>query len=163
MLMYGRNKYNVKAIILRLKINKLKRILLLSRRHRFGPWVGKILWRRKWKPTPVCLPGESHGQRSLVGYSPWGHKELDMTKATSHTHTHELWTKLENLPDFLKRGSIPTMERNGKAGRDGESLFFLPAHQDTGPGHFLNKEAEHCQTRENGHVSCHSFTQKEKK
>ena len=129
----------------------------------FNPWVRKIPWRRAWQPTPVCLPGESHGQRSLVGYSPWGHKELDMTKATSHTHTHELWTKLENLPDFLKRGSIPTMERNGKAGRDGESLFFLPAHQDTGPGHFLNKEAEHCQTRENGHVSCHSFTQKEKK
>ena len=82
MLMYGRNKYNVKAIILRLKINKLKRILLLSRRHRFGPWVGKILWRRKWKPTPVCLPGESHGQRSLAGYSPYGRKESDMTETT---------------------------------------------------------------------------------
>ncbi len=40
----------------------------------------KIHWRRKWQPTPVFLPGESHGQRSLVGYSPWGHKELDMTE-----------------------------------------------------------------------------------
>ena len=39
------------------------------------PWVGKLPWRRKWHPTPVFLPGESHGQRSLVGYSPWGHKE----------------------------------------------------------------------------------------
>ena len=37
-------------------------------------------WRRKWQPTPVFLPGESHGQRGLVGYSPWGHKELDMTE-----------------------------------------------------------------------------------
>ena len=37
----------------------------------FNPWVGKILWRRKWQPTPVFLPGESHGQRSLEGYSPW--------------------------------------------------------------------------------------------
>ena len=37
-------------------------------------WVGKILWRRKWQPTPVFLPGESHGQRSLVGYSPWAAK-----------------------------------------------------------------------------------------
>ena len=46
----------------------------------FNPWVGKIPWRRKWQPTPVFLPGESHGQRSLVGYSPWGHKESDMTK-----------------------------------------------------------------------------------
>ena len=35
--------------------------------------VGKILWRRAWQPTPVFLPGESHGQRSLAGYSPWGH------------------------------------------------------------------------------------------
>ena len=37
-------------------------------------WVGKILWRRKWQSTPVFLPGKSHGQRSLVGYSPWGCK-----------------------------------------------------------------------------------------
>ena len=53
------------------------------RRHRrcgFGPWVRKIPWRRKWQPTPVFLPGKLHGQRSLVGYSPWGHKELDTTK-----------------------------------------------------------------------------------
>ena len=41
------------------------------------PWVGKISWRRKWQPTPVFLPGESHGQRSLAGYSPQGHKESD--------------------------------------------------------------------------------------
>ena len=37
-------------------------------------------WRREWQPTPVFLPGEFHGQRSLVGYSPWGHKELDSTE-----------------------------------------------------------------------------------
>ena len=49
---------------------------------RFDPWVGTIPWRRKWQPTPVFLPGESHGQRSLVGFSPWGHKELDLTEAT---------------------------------------------------------------------------------
>ena len=48
----------------------------------FHPLVGKIPWRRKWQPTPVFLPGESHGQRNLVGYSPWGHEELDMTKGT---------------------------------------------------------------------------------
>ena len=40
------------------------------------PWVGKILWRRKWQPTPVFLPGKSHGQRSLAGYSPWGCKRV---------------------------------------------------------------------------------------
>ena len=36
------------------------------------PWVRKIPWRRKWQPTPIILPGKSHGQRSLVGYNPWG-------------------------------------------------------------------------------------------
>ena len=45
----------------------------------FHPWVGKIPWRGKLQPTPVFLPGESHGQRSLVDYSPWGCKESDMT------------------------------------------------------------------------------------
>ena len=50
------------------------------RRYRLDPWVRKIPWRRKWQPTPVFLPGESHGQRNLVGYSPWGCKELDMTE-----------------------------------------------------------------------------------
>ena len=50
------------------------------RRHRFDPWVGKRLWSRKWQPTPDFLPGKSHGQRSLGGYSPWGCKESDMTE-----------------------------------------------------------------------------------
>ena len=50
------------------------------RRPRFDPWVGKIPWRRAWQPTPVFLPGESHGQRSLVGYSPWGYKESVTSK-----------------------------------------------------------------------------------
>ena len=45
-----------------------------------GSIPGLIPWRRKWQPTPVFLPGESHGQRSLVGYRPWGCKELDMTE-----------------------------------------------------------------------------------
>ena len=46
----------------------------------FDSWVGKIPWRREQQPTPVFLPGESHGQRSLAGCSPWGHKESDMTE-----------------------------------------------------------------------------------
>ena len=61
------------------------------RRHKrggFDPWVRKISWRRKY--TPVLLPRESHGQRSLVGCSPQGHKELDSTEATQHTHTYTL-------------------------------------------------------------------------
>ena len=46
------------------------------------PGVGKTPWRRAQQPTPVFLPEESHGKRSLVDYSPWGHTELDMTDAT---------------------------------------------------------------------------------
>ena len=48
----------------------------------FNPWVREIPWRRKWQPTPVFLPGESHGQRSPAGYSPWDRKELDTTEPT---------------------------------------------------------------------------------
>ena len=47
-----------------------------GRIHGFDPWVGKIPWRRKWQATPVFLPGESHGQRSLVGYIPWSLKRV---------------------------------------------------------------------------------------
>ena len=46
------------------------------RRHRFDPWVGKIPWSRNQQPTPTFLPGESHGQRSLLGYSPGGHRRV---------------------------------------------------------------------------------------
>ena len=53
----------------------------------------KLPWRRAWQPTPVLLPGESHGQRSLVGHSPWGHTELNMTEATLHTGTQLLGTE----------------------------------------------------------------------
>ena len=53
------------------------------RRRRFNPGMWKISWRRKWQPTPVLLPGKSHGQRSLTSYSSWGHKQLDMTEQLS--------------------------------------------------------------------------------
>ena len=54
------------------------------RRLKFDLWARKTPWRRNWQPTPVFLPGEFHGQRSLVGYSLWGHKELD-------TAEHEIY------------------------------------------------------------------------
>ena len=57
-----------------------------SKTCRFSPWVGKIPWRREWQPTPVFLPGKFHGESSLAGYNPWGHKELDTTEWLS-THT----------------------------------------------------------------------------
>ena len=60
-----------------------KSICLQCRRLGFNPWVGKIPWSRKWQPTPVFLPGKSHRQRSLVGYSPWGLKESDWVTSLS--------------------------------------------------------------------------------
>ena len=67
------------------------------RRCGFDSWVGKIPWRRAWHPTPVFLPGESHGQRSLVGYSPQGCKELDMTEHAHmqefHSHTFTVFSR----------------------------------------------------------------------
>ena len=59
----------------------------------FDPWVRKILWRRAWQPTPLLLPGESHGQRSRAGYSPQGPTELDTTEATWHARRTPLTYK----------------------------------------------------------------------
>ena len=57
----------------------------------FDPWVRKIPWRRKWHPTPVFLPGKSHGQRSLEGYSPQGHKEPDRTERLNDNNIQVLF------------------------------------------------------------------------
>ena len=67
------------------------------------------LWRRKWQPTPVFLPEKSHGQRNLVGYSPKGHKELDMTKplnVCTCTHTH---TQLHHTLDYQWKYSLVSL------------------------------------------------------
>ena len=69
------------------------------KRRRFDPWVGKIPWRRVWQPTPVFVPGESHGQKSLEGYSPWGRTRLQ--RLSMHAYTlHWMQSKWELL--FLK-------------------------------------------------------------
>ena len=56
------------------------RVCLQYRRPRFDPSMGKIPWSRKWQLTPVFLPGEFHGQRTLAGQRPWDGKELGMTE-----------------------------------------------------------------------------------
>ena len=68
------------------------------RRHGFDPWARKIPWRRKWQPIPVSLPGKSHGQRSLAGYSPWDHKELGMTQRLKHHQWQILKLSTEKSP-----------------------------------------------------------------
>ena len=87
------------------------------RRPGFDPWVWKILWRRKWQLTPVLLPGKFHGQRSLVGYSPWCPKESDTTEQLHNfTPSHTVSASLFSIPVSLcclKNGFILT-ELDGK-------------------------------------------------
>ena len=66
-----------------------KELACQCRRHKkcgFDPWVKKIPWGRKGQPTTAFLPGESYGQIGLAGCSPWGPKELDITKVTEHAY-----------------------------------------------------------------------------
>ena len=74
------NLWIITGIVRASLVAQLVKDLLAVQETGFNPWVGNIPWRRKWQPTPVFLPGESHGQRSLAGYSPWGCKESDMTE-----------------------------------------------------------------------------------
>ena len=64
---------------------------------RFHPWVGKIPWRRAWQPTPVLLPGKSHGQRGLAGYGLWGRKRVSRDLATEHRPPTLCCIDLQNL------------------------------------------------------------------
>ena len=75
------------------------------RRPRFDPWVGKIPWRRAWQPAAVFLPGEPHGQRCVLGYSPQGHRESDTMEQLS---THHLPQKRKTVNEHraLSRLSV---------------------------------------------------------
>ena len=75
-----------------------------------------MAWRRQWHPTPVLLPGKSHGWRSLVGYSPWGCEELDTTERL-HLHFHALEKEMAThssvlawrIPGTEEPGGLPSM------------------------------------------------------
>ena len=81
----------------------------------FDSWVRKIPWRRKWQPTQVFLPGQSHGQRSLVGYIPRGRKELDMTEQLTHIHSKFIW--FGNVLLLMERSLGQKSRYFGKLGR----------------------------------------------
>ena len=95
---------------------------------KFDPWVGKIPWRRVWQPTPVFLPEESHGQRSLASYSPWGSKKVRTEWLSTQIHMHSLFQKRLNSPfnecsfylnlesgsPYLKRGENPGLIFKGE-------------------------------------------------
>ena len=81
------------------------------KRHSLDPWVWKIPWRRKWQPTPVLLPGKSHGERSMAGYSPWGYKELDRLKQLS---TYSYLLSQLNISNVNNQVKIIYQYRHGK-------------------------------------------------
>ena len=85
-----------------------KEFVCQCRRCRVDPWVRKIPCRRKWQPTPVFLPGQSHGQRSLEAYSPWGQKELDTTERLSNSFLIYLLMQI-----IWSRDKEPKLQRNG--------------------------------------------------
>ena len=97
-----------------------KRIHLQGRRPGFNPWVGKIPWGREWLPTPVFLPGESHGQRTLEGHSPWDNKETDTTEQLT------LSFSVFGNPD-------PNAGQHMKIKK---LILTLTNRKDTGPTHF---------------------------
>ena len=76
-----------------LRGKKKKKSAYQCRRRMFDPWVRRIPWKGKWQPTPVFLPGKSHGQRSPAGYSLRGHKESDMTERLSMQKSQTKQTK----------------------------------------------------------------------
>ena len=76
------------------------------RRPGFDPWVRKIPWRRKWQPTPVFLPGESPRQKSLVGYSPRGHKKSGTIELLS-VQPHRMKTQLLCIERCAERDALP--------------------------------------------------------
>ena len=85
-----------------------KESICQCRRCGFDPWVGKIAWGRKWQPTAVLLPGKSYGQRSLVGYSPRGCRELDMTEGTRTPCKHRQVIRLAVSLGNFKRKKVIT-------------------------------------------------------
>ena len=78
------------------------------KRRGFDPWVGNISWSRKWQPTLVLLPGKFHGQRWLVGYSPWGRTESNMTQHT--VHICDFYTTLKSLHVATLHMTLPKQD-----------------------------------------------------
>ena len=110
----------------------------------FGPWVGKIPWRKEWQPTPVFLPGEFRGQRSLVGYNPWDHKESDTTEQLTFslftfanplvrdTGHSQVAPVVANTPakagDIRDVGSVPGSGRSPGGGHSNPLQYFCLEH-----------------------------------
>ena len=95
----------------------------MQRRKRcwFNPWVGKIPCSRKWQPAPVFLPAKSQGQRSLMGYSPWGHRESDMTEWLRTACLEEGKDLISAPSSYVVTSKLGTLRRTGDVHRDTSS------------------------------------------
>ena len=88
----------------------------------FDPWVRKMPWNRKWQLTSVFLPGKSHGQKSLAGYSPWGHKESDMTE---NTHRVCVFMCVFVLSQFIMNKEVSLISRNLLFSLSGQKIVYV--------------------------------------
>ena len=102
--LYLLNLSSIQIFVLSTVAHMVKNLPVVGR-PRFDSWVLKILWGREWLPIPVFLPGEFHGQRRLLDYSPWGHKESDMTERltvqTRSKHLHMSTVTYTEQPPWL--------------------------------------------------------------
>ena len=99
--------------------DSVTRICLHCRRCRINPWVAKIPWRRKWQLILVFLPGKSHEQRSLVGYSPWGCNRVghdSVTKQQKQQSETEQKTNQQDQDSIFRKDKVDkssvTLEKN---------------------------------------------------
>ena len=109
-----------------------------NRRCVFSPWLGKMPWRRKWQPTPVSVPGESHGQRSLAGYGPQGRKEPDRAehKRTCRQPGCIGWGCVSSRPECVR--SEPSLPLSASSFRGKRSLPELSSDRKRGAGQPLS-------------------------
>ena len=109
-----------------------KSICLQCRRPGFDPWVGKIPWRRQWHPTPLLLPGKSHGRRSLVGYSPWGHKESHTTERLHYTMTNSCCRTEETNATLQSNYPLIKSQNKEQYGNGNKKVEQLPCSTSAG-------------------------------
>ena len=105
------------------------RICLQCRRPGLNLWVGKIPWKRKWQLTPIFLPRESHGQRSLASHNPWGRKESETTEWLTHHHHHQI---VDQVSELILLGLIIFLWYDGGTGfLVAQMVKNLPTMQET--------------------------------
>ena len=149
------------------------------RQHQFHPWSGKIPWRKKWQHAPVFLPGESHGQRSLVGYSPWGCKELDTTKLLTLLFSYNKMVYLgEHSPGWIDDNEISLLANfqrslcvgfsqgiSGIDGGSGQGLGHGHSHVHTRQmhDHWLRREEKSIGEKQRDNCHLDHFSKKHNK